>query len=71
MNKRNDGLTEQEGLIMDSLVKAWNNFLKLEKTHPCEINDFGDGIHKCQNVLMARVLRRDYPNGYPTYKEDL
>ena len=48
---RDDGLTEQEGKAMDALVKAWNIFIKLE----------------CQHILMCRVLRRDYPKGYPIY----
>lgn len=68
-NKRKDGLTEQEGEVMDSLVNAWNKFVKLERTHPCDINDFADGIHKCQYELCMRVMRRDYPEGYPTYKD--
>lgn len=66
---RNDGLTEQEGKVMDSLVNAWNEFTKLERTHPDECNYFADGINKCQNILAMRILRRDYPEGYPTYKD--
>jgi hypothetical protein len=65
---RKDGLTEQEGKIMDLLVEAWCEFIKLEKQHSCEINDFSDGIHKCEYVLSMRVLRRDYPEGYPIKK---
>lgn len=65
---RKDGLTEVEGLIMDSLVDAWNEFIKLPKQHPDEINDFADGIHKCQYILGMRILRRDYPEGYPCKK---
>ncbi|MDK0621518.1 hypothetical protein P5E90_11810 [Clostridium perfringens] len=68
MNKRKDGLTLQEGMIMDNLAEAWNMFLKLEQTHPSEQDNFAEGIHKCQQVLMNRILRRDYPEGYPTYK---
>ena len=68
--KRNDGLTKEEGVVMDSLVYAWNNFLKLDTTHPDEINSFADGIHDCQQLLMNRVLRRDYPCGYPSYVKE-
>ena len=53
---------------MDSLVNAWSEYIKLDKQHPSDIAEFGDGIHKCQNVLAMRVLRRDYPNGYPIKK---
>ena len=65
---RKDGLTDLEGEVMDSLVNAWNKFIKLEKQHPCENDDFADGIHKCQHQLCIRILRRDYPEGYPNYK---
>jgi len=65
---RNDGLTLPEGIIMDHLVEAWNAFIMLSKQHPSEVDDFADGIHKCQRMLMMRILRRDYPEGYPTYK---
>ena len=33
---RNDGLTKQEGKDMDSLIIAWNNFIKLEIQHPSD-----------------------------------
>jgi hypothetical protein len=66
---RKDGLTEQEGKVMDNLVNAWNEFTKLEKTHPSETNDFMNAIHQCQNTLCMRILRRDYPKGYPTYNK--
>lgn len=62
---RKDGLTNQEGLVMDNLVDAWNEFINLEVQHPNERDYFADGIHMCQSVLMARILRRDYPEGYP------
>lgn len=63
--KRKDGLNEQEGEIMDLLVQAWNNFVKLEIQHPDDTRNFADGIHKCQFMLEKRILRRDYPEGYP------
>lgn len=66
---RRDGLTEQEGRVMDSLVTAWNEFTKLKTTHPSETNDFMNSIHQCQNILCMRILRRDYPEGYPTYNK--
>lgn len=64
---RNDGLTEQEGKAMDALVKAWNIFIKLECQHPSDTQEFNFGVHQCQHILMCRVLRRDYPKGYPTH----
>lgn len=55
--------TEQE--ILDNLVNAWNAFVKLPATHPMDLGDFCDGIHKCQYVLMAREARRSRPDIYP------
>jgi hypothetical protein len=55
---------------MDALVEAWNEYIKLEKQHPSDIDEFKNGIHKCQHALTIRILRRDYPEGYPIkYKE--
>jgi hypothetical protein len=61
---RIDGLTQQEGKVMDALVEAWNEYIKLEKQHPSDIDEFKNGIHKCQHALTIRILRRDYPEGY-------
>ena len=62
---RKDGLNEQEGRAMDALITAWNEFLRLGKQHPSDMNSFCNGIHQCQQVLCMRVLQRDYPEGYP------
>jgi hypothetical protein len=62
---RKDGLTQQEGKVMDALVEAWNEYIKLEKQHPSDIDEFKNGIHKCQHALIIRVLRREFPEGYP------
>ena len=64
MAVRNDGLTEQEGKVMDSLVLAWNEFSKLDSWHPSDTPDFCHAIHECQQILCMRILQRDYP-GYP------
>ena len=54
--------TKIEKEVADNLVKAWNSFCKLERQHPNETRYFCDGIHKCQNVLGMRTLKRDYSN---------
>jgi hypothetical protein len=56
--------TEQE--IMNNLISAYNLFIKLEPTHPCDREDFADGIHELQKILGMRILRRDYPDMFPT-----
>jgi len=62
---RNDGLTKEEGEVMDALVEAWNKFSSLAKQHPSDVPEFCNGIHQCQHILAMRVLRKDYPEGYP------
>lgn len=61
-----DSIIETE--ILDNLVAAWNAFVKLQVTHPMELGDFCDGIHRCQYVLMAREARRSRPDIYPIKK---
>ena len=68
--KKENPYVKTERRIMDALVSSFNLFQKLEKTHPCHEKDFADGIHKCQNVIMHRIIQRDYPNEFPTYKKE-
>lgn len=56
--------TENEQVVMDNLVAAWNGFQKLVKQHPSDLDEFIDGLHRCQNVLSLRILRRDYPDRF-------
>lgn len=65
---RKDGLTDQEGKVMDALINAWDAFMKLDRQHPSEVNDFADGIHRCQDLLAVRIARREYPEGWPIKK---
>lgn len=65
---KNNPYLKEEKEIMDSLVSAYNNFIKLEQTHPSHIPDFVNGIHLCQSQIMNRVLQRDYPETFPTHK---
>jgi hypothetical protein len=54
--------TKEEKEVMDLLVKAHNKFAKIEQTHPSDMNEWVDGIHRCQSILQGRVVRRDYPD---------
>jgi hypothetical protein len=49
------------------LAAAWNEFCKLEETHPVHSDLFNCGIHQCQQVIMWRELQRLKPDKYPTY----
>lgn len=62
------GLTELEQRCMDGLMIAYASWLKLERQHPDEMRGFVDAIHRIQDLLAVRVIRRHYPNGWPTHK---
>lgn len=57
-----------EELTMKHLISAYEEFSHLEQTHPSDITDFVFHIHALQRILGQRVLRRDYPNTFPTHK---
>lgn len=55
------GLTEQEQLVMNKIVEAYSEWLKLKMQHTSEIQFFVDAIHTLQSTLAMRVIRRSYP----------
>lgn len=57
-----------EELTMKHLISAYEEFSHLEQTHPSDITDFVFHIHALQRILGQRVLRRDYPNTFPTHQ---
>jgi len=63
------GLTFKEQEISDKLVDIWNLFLKLPQTHPSERSEFALAVHIIQGLLTARIARREYPEGWPIYRE--
>lgn len=54
---------------MNHLIRAFNKFRKLQTTHPSHELDFTNGIHMCQNVIIHKIVQRDYPNVFSTYKK--
>lgn len=63
---RPDGLTEAEGEVMDCLVAAADAFDALELQHPQEEEEFYAALHRLQDLLGVRVLRRLYPVAWVT-----
>ena len=59
------GLTPEEDVILDHLVQAWTGFIKLEKQHPNEFDDFAKAMNQCQSTLAMRAVRRTWPEGWP------
>ena len=66
---RDDGLTEEEGEVMDALKDAVEAFDQLDKQHPDEEFDFYAAIHRLQDLLAVRVLRRQFPKGWVTFSD--
>lgn len=56
---------EKEEKILEHLIKAYNLFTELDKQHPDELNDFADGIHKCQYVIGMRYARKHRSDLFP------
>ena len=51
-------MTENENIVMNHLIEAWNAFLKLPKEHDDDLDEFRHGIHVLQTQIMARSTRR-------------
>ena len=67
-NEPFDPFSTSEESTMKHLVSAYEEFSNLEQTNPNDIKDFVFHINALQRILGQRVLRRDYPNTFPTYK---
>ena len=62
------GLTAEEKKVMDSLMECYGHFLKLERQHCSELQDFVDAVHRIQDLLAVRIVRRVFPDGWSTHK---
>lgn len=54
--------TKEEKECLDLLAKAWNAWLQLPEQHSSDRADFLMHVNALQNILMARVCARDYPD---------
>lgn len=64
---REDGLSDDEGVVMDALCDAVEAYGKLPIDHPSEPEEFIAAIHRLQDLLAVRVCRRDYPGAWLSY----
>lgn len=61
--------TEQEQLVLEHLVAAWDAFVELTAQHPDEQDDFRRGIHFLQYMMATRAVRRLDPTNWPIYNK--
>ena len=55
------GFTRDEDAVMDLLRRAWEQFLRIDRVHPDELDEFRRSIHHLQGLMGLRILTRDYP----------
>ena len=60
-----DPCLPDERHIMTKLAEAFDLFMKMEQSHQSHMSEFVQGIHACQNVIIHRVVQRDYPDFFP------
>jgi hypothetical protein len=63
---RDDGLTDDEGDVMDALVDAFTTYDELPVQHADEPGEFRYHIHMLQGLLAIRTARRAHPKGWST-----
>lgn len=66
---RKDGLTAAEGMVMDALFDAHEAYQMLPVEHPIEPSEWIVALHRLQDLLAVRIVRRDYPEGWATFKD--
>jgi hypothetical protein len=62
----NTGFTEAEALINARLIEVINRFRQLPITHPADLPEVFQAIHRIQYVLGTRILRREHPDVFVT-----
>lgn len=63
------GLTDEEQLCMNHLVTAFNVFSALPRQHTSDMGEFVSSLHRLQDLIGIRIVRREYPEGWATVKE--
>ena len=63
------GLTDEENKCMALLLEAFSVFVSMEQTHPSDLPGVIDAVHRIQDTLGMRCLRRLYPKTWRTKKK--
>lgn len=62
-------ITQQEAAIAQRLGDIWGEYLALPPEHPTEAREFCDAIHRCQDMILARVGRRAFHAKFKTAED--
>jgi hypothetical protein len=63
-------MNEQEQKVLDCLVDAWNNYVKLPILHPDDNDEFRHSLHNLQRIIGIRKLRRESNDWYNALRDD-
>lgn len=61
----NDMITSDELSVLDGLADAAGAYFRLPVQHPNEQREFGDAIHRAQDLIAVRVARAACPSVFP------
>lgn len=64
------GLLPDEQVVNEHIYKAVQAYVALPVQHPSEPTDFTNAVHILQQLLALRVVRRAYPDGWPTHTNE-
>ncbi len=64
----NQFITEKEKIVLQHLVDAHNEYIKLEQQHPNDIYDWVNSLHRLQDLIAIRVARKAEPTVFVTIK---
>lgn len=56
---------------MDALVDAANHYFALPLQHSSDPKEWEAGIHRLQDMLAVRIVRRDYPDVWTNLEKDV
>jgi hypothetical protein len=68
---RKTGLTEHEARILGHIVQATDPYEQLYEDESVDIDTWIEHHNGMARLLMWRVVRRDYPDGWGTGIEEL
>ena len=60
-------ITNEEREIMQLTADIAIKFKNLEQTHPSDISEVVDAIHRIQDIIACRIARRVVPDVFVTY----